>query len=58
MDIFKKTLSELIAKSKPLQYIVVVGFFVFGLVWTFTNSDEVEQLEKQKMDRIINSINQ
>lgn len=33
MDIFKKTLSELISKSKPLQYIVVVGFFVFGLVW-------------------------
>jgi len=36
----------------------LVLLLAFGLVWTFTHSDEVEQLEKQKMDRIINSINQ
>jgi len=36
----------------------VVLLLAFGLVWMFTHSDEVEQLEKQKMDRIINSINQ
>ena len=35
----------------------VVLLLAFGLVWTFTHSDEVEQLGEE-MDRIINSINQ
>ena len=44
--------------NTPIGLALVLLLLVFGLVWTFTNSDEVEQLEKQKMDRIINSINQ
>jgi len=33
MDIFKKAASEIIARSKILQSLLMVGCFVFGLVW-------------------------
>ncbi len=44
--------------NTPFELALVVLLLAFGLVWMFTHSDEVEQLEKQKMDSIINSINQ
>jgi len=33
MDILKKAASEIVSKSKILQSILIVGCFVFGLVW-------------------------
>jgi hypothetical protein len=33
MDIFKKAISDIVAKSKALQYVLVVGCFIFSLVW-------------------------
>ena len=33
MDILKKAASEIVSRSKILQSILIVGCFVFGLVW-------------------------
>jgi hypothetical protein len=33
MNILKNVLSEIVARSKPLQYILITGCFVFSLVW-------------------------
>lgn len=44
MDIYKKVILEMVQKSKPLQYMVIVGCFVFGLVWI--NKENLEAQAK------------
>tara|TARA_A200000159_G_scaffold116971_1_gene110548 strand:- start:797 stop:955 length:159 start_codon:yes stop_codon:yes gene_type:complete len=38
--------------------VVVLFVLAFGLVWMATHPEEVNRVHQQKMDRIMNSLNQ